>query len=160
MEEAESRPPKRRRRRRRRNNSGGGSESNGSSQRGMRRDLSGPTVNLPATGQAPNRRMALHPSRGRPTSSSSRRRRFSRADLEQLGNYLSDLPEQYVANLYNGLGGQPDRVPTRDRMILLTAKALGQKGRVGSLVRSLHQRDRQALAIIVQSGGLAHHSEL
>jgi hypothetical protein len=161
MEETDSRAPKRRRRRRRRNNSdSSGPESNGGQQRGMRRDLSGPTVNLPATGQASNRRMALHPNRGRPASSTSRRRRFSRADLEQLGNYLGDLPEQYVANLYNGLGGQPDRVPTRDRMILLTAKALGQKGRVGSLVKSLHQRDRQALAILVQCGGLAHHSEL
>ncbi len=104
--------------------------------------------------------MAVHTSRGRPASSTSRRRRFSRAEIEQLATYLGDLPEQYVANLYLGLGGQPDRVPTRDRMIQLTAKALGQGGRITSLVRGLHQRDRQALAILVQCGGLAHHEEI
>lgn len=160
MEQTEQPAPKRRRRRRRRKGPRSGGDTNGSPQKGMRRDLSGPTVNLPATGQAPNRRMALHPNRGRPSSSTSRRRRFSRADLEQITGYLSNLPEQYVANLYMGLGGQPDRVPSRDRMIQLTAKALGQDGRMNSLVRGIHQRDRQALSILIQCGGLAHHSEL
>ena len=119
MEQVEAPAPKRRRRRRRRKGPRSGGDTNGSPQKGMRRDLSGPTVNLPATGQAPNRRMALHPNRGRPSSSTSRRRRFSRADLEQINSYLSNLPEQYVANLYEGLGGQPDRVPSRERMIQL-----------------------------------------
>lgn len=161
MEQAEQPAPKRRRRRRRRKGPRSGGEATGvASNRGLRRDLSGPTVNLPATGQAPNRRMALHPNRGRPNSSTSRRRRFSRADLEHVSTYLSDLPEQYVANLYSGLGGQPDRVPSRERMIQLTSKALGQDGRMNALVRSIHQRDRQALAILIQCGGLAHHSEL
>ncbi|MEC8191671.1 MAG: helicase-associated domain-containing protein [Myxococcota bacterium] len=160
MEQAEQPAPKRRRRRRRRKGPRSGGETTGvASNRGLRRDLSGPTVNLPATGQAPNRRMALHPTRGRPNSSTSRRRRFSRADLEHVSTYLSDLPEQYVANLYSGLGGQPDRVPSRERMIQLTSKALGQDGRMNALVRSIHQRDRQALAILIQCGGLAHHSE-
>ena len=115
---------------------------------------------LPPTGQAPNRRMAVRTNRGKPASSTSRRRRFTRSELDQLGQYLSDLPEQFVANLYLALGGQPDRVPTRDRMIQLTAKALGQDGRVGALVKGIHQRDRQALAILVQCGGLAHHEEI
>ena len=104
--------------------------------------------------------MAVRTNRGKPASSTSRRRRFTRSELDQLGQYLGDLPEQFVANLYLALGGQPDRVPTRDRMIQLTAKALGQDGRVGALVRGIHQRDRQALSILVQCGGLAHHEEV
>ena len=157
VEESTNKPRRRRRRRRKgpRNNG-----TSGPNQGNMRKDLSGPPVNLPPTGQAPNRRMAVRTNRGKPASSTSRRRRFTRSELDQLGQYLSDLPEQFVANLYLALGGQPDRVPTRDRMIQLTAKALGQDGRVGALVKGIHQRDRQALAILVQCGGLAHHEEI
>ena len=157
VEESTSKPRRRRRRRRK------GPRNNGATngaQGNMRKDLSGPPVNLPPTGQAPNRRMAVRTNRGKPASSTSRRRRFTRSELDQLGQYLGDLPEQLVANLYLALGGQPDRVPTRDRMIQLTAKALGQDGRVSALVRTVHQRDRQALAILVQCGGLAHHEEI
>ena len=157
VEESTSKPRRRRRRRRKGPRSNGAANAN---QGNMRKDLSGPPVNLPPTGQAPNRRMAVRTNRGKPASSTSRRRRFTRSELDQLGQYLSDLPEQFVANLYLALGGQPDRVPTRDRMIQLTAKALGQDGRVGALVKGIHQRDRQALAILVQCGGLAHHEEI
>ena len=168
MEEAErSAKPKRRRRRRRRksgNDEGGGSNNRSKDARGsngsMRKDLSGPTVNLPPTGHVPNRRMAVHPKKGKPASSSSRRRRLGRASMEHFCEYLHELPEQYVANLYMGLGGQPDRVPTRDRMMQLTAKAITQESRLTVLARSIHQRDRQALAILIQCGGLAHHEEL
>lgn len=160
MEEAEGTQKPRRRRRRRRKGGRNGGAPNGAPQNGMKKDLSGPTVNLPPTGQVPNRRMAVHPTKGRPAGSTSRRRRTSRADLDQLVEYLGGLPEQYVANLYTGLGGQPDRVPTRDRMIQLSSKALGQESRISGLLRNIHQRDRQALAILVQCGGLAHHEEL
>ena len=118
MEEVEgTEKPRRRRRRRRRKGGRNGSPQGNTSQGGLKRDLSGPAVNLPPTGQVPNRRMAVHPTKGRPAGSTSRRRRLSRSDLDQLVEYLGGLPEQYVANLYSGLGGQPDRVPSRERMI-------------------------------------------
>jgi hypothetical protein len=79
--------------------------------------------------------------------------------MDELTQYLGELPEQYVANLYMGMGGQPDRVPTRDRMIQLTVRAVAHGNRLATLVRQIHQRDRQALAILVQCGGLAHFEE-
>ena len=91
-EETENKPRRRRRRRRRKGPRTDGAP-NGASKGGMRRDLSGPPVNLPPTGHAPNRRMAVHPKRGRPSSSTARRRRFTRTELDHLGSYLGDLPE-------------------------------------------------------------------
>jgi hypothetical protein len=103
--------------------------------------------------------MAVHPESGRPACGPARRRRLTRAEIEELSLYIGELPEQFVANIYDGMGGQADRVPTRDRMIQLTVKAIAQGNRLASLVRGIHQRDRQALAILVQCGGLAQHKE-
>ena len=56
VEESTSKPRRRRRRRRKGPRSNGAANAN---QGNMRKDLSGPPVNLPPTGQAPNRRMAV-----------------------------------------------------------------------------------------------------
>ena len=44
-------------------------------------------------------------------------------------------------------------------ILRLHLEALHWEARGGTLIRSLHQRDRQALAILVQCGGIAHHEE-
>jgi len=80
--------------------------------------------------------------------------------MESLVEYLERLPDQLVSNLYKGMGGQPSRVSSKERMIQLTVRAIAQGTRMDSLVRGLHQRDRQALAVMVQAGGIAHHEEL
>ncbi len=167
MEEAErAQQPRRRRRRRRRRRSPderGGSDNGQQQNRGRggwrNKELLGPTVTLPSNGRLPNRRVAVHPASGKPASGPARRRRLSRSQMDGLADYLGSLPEQYVANLYTGMGGQPDRVPTRDRMIQLTVRAVAHGARLANLVRQIHQRDRQALAILVQCGGLAHFEE-
>ena len=84
---------------------------------------------------------------------------MSRAEMDALAEYLNRMPDQIVAQLYSGLGGQPGRVPGKDRMIQLTVRAVAQGNRLSSLLKALHQRDRQALAILLQCGGLAHHEE-
>lgn len=116
-------------------------------------------MSLPRTGRVPRRRLAVHPARGNAHSAPARRRKMTRVEMEALADYLNRMSDQLVTQIYSGLGGQPGRVATKDRMIQLTVRALAQGARVGMLVRSLHQRDRQALAILVQCGGLAHHDE-
>jgi signal recognition particle subunit SEC65 len=87
------------------------------------------------------------------------RRRLSRSEMDALANYIGELPEQLAVNLYSGLGGQPSRMADKTRMVQLTVRALAQGSRLGTLIKSLHQRDRQALAILVQCGGLGHSTE-
>jgi len=84
---------------------------------------------------------------------------MTRTELDAIAEYLERLPDSLVGNLYSGMGGQPSRVASRDRMIQLTVRAIAQGNRLGSLVKGLHQRDRQALAILVQVGGLAQSEE-
>lgn len=85
---------------------------------------------------------------------------MSRAEMDALADYLNRLPDQIVAQLYSGLGGQPGRVPGKDRMIQLTVRAIAQGNRLSAMLKTLHQRDRQGLAILLQCGGLAHEAEL
>ncbi|MBN1335610.1 MAG: helicase-associated domain-containing protein [Deltaproteobacteria bacterium] len=118
----------------------------------------GNSVAFADTGRFPRR----HRGRARrmhPMAGLVRRRRLSRGEMEDLTSYLQRLPEPLVGALYRGLGGQPDRVAGRDRMIQLAVRAIAQGTRLGALLRSLPERDRQALAILVQCGGLAHASE-
>jgi len=89
----------------------------------------------------------------------ARRRRLSRNEMEALADYFSRMPEPLVAAFYKGLGGQPGRVAGRDRMIQLAVRAVAQGSRLGSLLKGMHERDRQALAILIQVGGLAHAAE-
>ncbi|MEC8425035.1 MAG: hypothetical protein VX000_14725, partial [Myxococcota bacterium] len=77
-----------------------------------------------------------------------------------MASYLGRLPDSLLGNLYKGMGGQPGRVASKDRMIQLAVRAVAQGNRLTALIRQLHQRDRQALAILVQCGGLAQTEEL
>ncbi len=166
--ESGSRRRRRRRRRRRTSSSGEAADasqvsgSEESSKRGSRawREDNQPLVRLPATGNVPTRRPPHQPSKSEVDSASTRRRRLSRLDMDSLAAYLEYLPDQFVSNLYKGMGGQPSRVANKERMIQLAVRAIAQGSRLGSLLRGLHQRDRQALAILVQCGGIAHHGEL
>lgn len=119
-----------------------------------------PVVTLASTGKSPSWMLPSHPYRGTVVSAPSRRRRLNRVELDQLTDFLNRLSEPLVGSLYSGMGGQPGRVATPDRMIQLTVRAIAQGNRLGALVKGLHQRDRQALAILVQVGGLAHADEL
>lgn len=119
----------------------------------------GSSVSLPSTGKLPRRRAAIFPPRGAAVSGAARRRRMTRAEIEELTDYLQRMPEFLLSGLYAGLGGQPTRVPQRDRMVQLAVRALSQGARLSALIKSLHQRDRAALAILVQCGGLAHADE-
>lgn len=89
----------------------------------------------------------------------ARRRRITRAEIDDLARYFSEMPEPLLAALYRALGGQPQRVGDTDRMVQLTVRAIAQGNRLGVLVGQIHQRDRQALATLVQCGGLAHADE-
>lgn len=70
------------------------------------------------------------------------------------------MPEPVMASLYRGLGGQPERVTNRGRLVQLTVRALAQGSRLATLLKSLHERDRKALAALVQSGGIGLADEL
>ena len=69
------------------------------------------------------------------------------------------MPEDLLSNLYKGLGGQPGRVTDRDRMMQLTVRALTKGARIEGILKHLHERDRKALATLVQCGGVAQDEE-
>ncbi len=169
--------PRRRRRRRRRRRGGSegpgadpqqtngqqkaqGAQQQNQGRRAWRTRDDQPAVNLPSTGRLPRRRRAIQTARGKALSGPGRRRRLTRMEMEELQEYLARAPEEYVNKLYAGLGGQPDRVPNAERTIQLTVRALAQGTRIAGLVKSMHQRDRQALAVLVHAGGIAHCEEL
>jgi signal recognition particle subunit SEC65 len=80
-------------------------------------------------------------------------------ELEDLSAWLERMPDNLVSNLYKGLGGQPNRVATVDRMIHLAVRAIAQGSRISSLLKGLSERDRKALASLLQCGGIAHATE-
>ena len=126
--------------------------------RGRRSNQSEPAVALANTGRNPKRHRSRK-RRNRPAGGLARRRRLSRTEMEGLGAYFERMPDPLLSAFYRALGGQPTRVGTRDRMIQLAVRAVAQGSRLGSLLKGLHERDRQALAILIQCGGLAHASE-
>ncbi len=138
-----------------------GAKGNNRRRRGRRAavDIDGPVVSVPSSGRNPHRKRSSRARRGPPGSVSGRRRRLSRVEVEALTEYLKTMPNPLVANLYRGLGGQPGRVASYDRMIQLTVRAVSQGGRIGNLLKQLHERDRKALAALLQAGGLAHVDE-
>jgi hypothetical protein len=131
--------------------------------RGGRRQVEVPTgtvVNVPSSGKNPPRRRTTRARRTAPGSAAGRRRRLSPAEVGELTEWLSKVSEPLVANLYRGLGGQPGRVESRDRMIQLAVRAIVQGTRLQALVRGLQERDRKALAALLQAGSIAHAEEL
>jgi len=171
---------KRKRRRRRRRRGGGSADNNSerkdfsdgvllvsendanmNARRGRRTfEVSGTAVSLPSSGRNPHRKRSSRTRRQAPSSPTGRRRRISRGEVDQLAQWLGRMPEAQVALLYRGLGGQPDRVADGSRMIQLTVRALAQGTRVGTLLKSMHERDRKAIAALLQCGGIAHNDEL
>jgi len=79
--------------------------------------------------------------------------------MDNLAEWLTTLPEHLVATLYKGLGGQPGRVPNQERMIQLSVRAIAQGSRLVSLLKQLHERDRKALTVLLQCGGVAYSDE-
>ncbi len=126
--------------------------------RGRRNNTSEPAVALANTGRNPKRHRSRK-RRGRPAGGLARRRRLTRNEMEDLSGYFHRMPEPLLSAFYRALGGQPSRVASRDRMIQLAVRAVAQGSRLGSLLKGLHERDRQALAILIQCGGLAHAAE-
>ncbi len=117
-------------------------------------------VSLPSSGRNPYRKRSSRPRRTAPASAAGRRRRLSRGEVEELTEWIGQMPEPVMASLYRGLGGQPERVTNRARLVQLTVRALAQGSRLATLLKNLHERDRKALAALVQSGGIAHAEEL
>ncbi len=175
---------RRRRRRRRRSGGGGGGSSDAVSmddmlvasgdpkkvadnagpstrRRGRRQsvEITGPIVAVPASGRNPYRKRSTRARRTAPGSAAARKRRLTRGDLDRISEWLERMQDPVIAALYKGLGGQPNRVPSRDRMIQLTVKALGQSSRLRSVLKNMHEKDRKALGALLQSGGIAHHKE-
>ncbi len=173
---------RRRRRRRRRGGSGGGSGGSGgrsataspgsggsgtSTSEIVRRtgrrqsvEVTTSVVSVPSSGRNPHKKRGTRSRRGSPGSVGGRRRRLSRDEVDGLTAYLESMPEPLLSALYRGLGGQPNRVSGSDRMIQLATKAIAQGTRLSTLLKQLHERDRKALAALLQAGGVAHADEL
>lgn len=69
------------------------------------------------------------------------------------------LQRPLLSNLYRGLGGQPGRVADHARMVQLAVRAIAQGKRISGLLRGMHERERTALALLLQCGGIAHSEE-
>jgi hypothetical protein len=78
--------------------------------------------------------------------------------MQTLTDWMAQLPHPLLANLYRGLGGQPKRV-TNERIIQLAVRAIAQGNRLAAALKQLHERDRKALAALLQCGGIAHATE-
>lgn len=117
-----------------------------------------PGVKAPGSGRNVRRRRTRR-RRSAAVTGLTRRRRLSRSELEGLTEYVSKLPENLLFALYRGLGGQPKRVTDKDRLVQLSVRAVAQGNRMGNLLKSLHERERTALATLLQAGGLAHADE-
>jgi len=122
-------------------------------------DVTGPAVSLPSSGRNPHKRRGTRTRRKAPGSAGARRRHLSRDQLDDITKWLGTAPDQVIANLYRGLGGQPNRVAGRDRMIQLTVRAIAQGSRIAAMLKNTNERDRKALAALVQTGGVAHADE-
>lgn len=114
---------------------------------------------VPASGRNPHRKRNSRAKRSPPGSPAARRRRLDRNQQQSLSDWLDALPDSLLANLYRGLGGQPKRVPNRQRLIQLAVRAVAQGNRLDALTRQLHERERKTLAALLQCGGIAHSAE-
>lgn len=171
----------RRRRRRRRRRGGGGGQgaelateviSTGEPESGegdapargrrqrrvFRDDVENQGAGLPASGKMIVK-PRTHRQKWKPSAGLARRRRLSRGELDDLSSYFAKMPEPLVHALYRALGGQPVRVGEQDRVVQLTVRALAQGNRLSGLLFQMQPRDRQALAVLIQCGGLAPADE-
>ncbi len=167
----------RRRRRRRRRRGGGGAAENttevvttseveseepgarGRRQRRVFRDeFDAQGAALPASGKMVVK-PKTHRQKFKPSAGLARRRRMSRGEIDELAAYFMKMPETLVHALYRALGGQPVRIGEQERVVQLTVRALAQGNRLGGLLFQMQPRDRQALAVLIQCGGLAPAEE-
>lgn len=114
------------------------------------------TPALPKSGKNRRRRRSRH-RRGAPVSGISRRRGLSRSQVEDLEDYFSRLDDDLLYLIYKGMGGQPGRIEKKERIVQLTVRAVSQGNRVSAMIRGFHEKERNALAILIQCGGLAHN---
>jgi hypothetical protein len=122
-------------------------------------EVSSSPVTAPASGRNPQKKRSSRARRTKPGSVAARRRRISRVEMTSLQDWLGKLTEPMLSDLYRGLGGQPKRVSSPDRMIQLAVRAIVPGSRLSTLLKQLHERDRKALAALLQAGGLAHAEE-
>ncbi len=157
----EARPDKKRRRRRRRNNRGNNAEEGGGGGgKGRFQDEGGgQNVRPPSSGKTA-RRSRRRRRRAAPVAGLNRRRRLSRSELDDLKTWFTALPDPLLHALYKGMGGQPGRVTDKDRVVQLAVRAVAQGTRMSGMLKTCHPRERTALAILLQAGGLAHADEL
>ncbi len=123
-------------------------------------EIQGPQVQMPSSGRNPYRKRSTRARRQAPSSAAARRRKLSRGQLDDIGSWLSRMQESLVGAIYRGLGGQPGRIGGGDRMIQLTVRALAQGNRIGGVVKQLQERERKAMAALLQAGGVAHADDL
>jgi len=127
-------------------------------------EIGGPQLSLAASGRNPYRKRPTRARRAAPSHAVLRRRKWTRGQVDELTGWLSRLPDALLGALYRGLGGQPGRIGPGERLVQLTVRALAQGSRLGGLVRQLNDRERKALAALLQAGGIAHaddfHREL
>ncbi|MCB9746645.1 MAG: helicase-associated domain-containing protein [Alphaproteobacteria bacterium] len=119
---------------------------------------SGPSVSTPSTSRNLRRRRKRR-RRNAPVAGLNRRRRLTRSEMSDLEEYFSKMPSPLLNALYKGLGGQPGRVTDRKRVVQLAVRAIAQGKRLGGLLKGMHERERTALALLIQCGGLAHSEE-
>ena len=149
---------RRRRRRRRRNDS----DANGAEERRANNnsnDNGAQGVASPNTSRSTRRRKRRR-RRAAAVVGLNRRRRLTRSELDELEAYFGRMPDGLLANLYRGLGGQPSRIGEHNRMVQLAVRAIAQGKRLGTMLKQLHPKERTALAMLIQTGGLAHSEEL
>ena len=75
---------------------------------------------------------------------------------EDVISFLGDLKDEFLNSLYITLGGQPNQIPSRDRLIQLIYKAINTSARIEEALEKFHQKDQEALRIILQCGGVVH----
>ncbi|MGC6509127.1 MAG: helicase-associated domain-containing protein [Myxococcota bacterium] len=113
--------------------------------------------------QRSSRMVALppnYPFYNQPFESSLRLRNSDGTSPKSLKQQLQQLPEDYLKCLHQSFDGQLNQVESTEHLASLIHRALKKRDRVNNLVRDIHQRDRQALAVLLQCGGIAHHQEI
>lgn len=114
---------------------------------------------LPTTGRNPWAKRSSRTRRAAPEVAGARRRKLSPAVREEAAGWLGRLPVEVLSGLNKALGGQPPRGGGEDKLVQLVLRALAQPSRLGAVAKSLGARARQALAALVQAGGVAHIEE-